>query len=152
MSKKKSWEIKGLKKHDDVYQGAKLILKQRITFLLKEIDKHFVENSEESLHQVRIAVRRVRYNMELFSNCFDRKTFMKFYKTIKDLQDLTGELRDLDVLKLNLKSLSKNNGFNHTGESFNNIDEKRTELNEKIKLELMKFKHSQVLDNFSSSL
>ncbi len=152
MSKKKNWEIKGLRKHDDVYQGAKLILKQRITFLLKEIDKHFVENSEESLHQVRIAVRRVRYNMELFSNCFDRKIFMKFYKAIKDLQDLTGELRDLDVLKLNLKSLSKKNGFNHSGESLNNIDEKRTELNEKIKLELMKFKHSQVLDDFSSSL
>lgn len=152
MSKKKSWEIKGLKKHNDICHGAKLILKQRIAFLIKEIDEHFSEDTEESLHQVRIAIRRVRYNMELFTTCFNRKTFMKFYKSIKGLQDLTGELRDLDVLKLNLKTLNKGNNVIHSKESFNSIDEKRSELNEKVRLELMKFKHSQVLADFSSCL
>ncbi len=105
MSKTKKWEIDGLKKRQSFCSASKIILKARLDHLINKIDDYFKERNVENLHDVRIALRRVRYNMELFIICFDRKIFLRFYNRIERLQDNSGLVRDLDVFKENISSL-----------------------------------------------
>ena len=107
MSKSKKWEIGGIKKKQTVIKAAKIILKSRFDHLITTINSYFKNPSVENLHQVRIALRRVRYNMELFIACFDRKLLLKLYNKVESLQNHSGFVRDLDVFKENLNSLTK---------------------------------------------
>ena len=151
MSKSK-WEIKELGNELPFGDSAKIILTNRLTNLLNSIDIFFKDDNEENLHDIRIALRRLRYNMELFTICFDRKKFSSFYKIIERLQDQSGLLRDLDVLKVNINSLTTNEKLKVSGKIFKKIEEKRSEIKAALKLELMKFTHSKALKNFSSLL
>ena len=151
MSKSK-WEIKGLSNELPFGDSAKIILTNRLSNLLNSIDIFFKDDNEENLHDIRIALRRLRYNMELFTICFDRKKFSSFYKIIERLQDQSGLLRDLDVLKVNINSLTTNEKLKVSGKIFKKIEEKRSEIKAALKLELMKFTHSKALKNFSSLL
>jgi len=149
MSKK--WEIEGLNNHKLFCDSAKIILKERTDHLTSTIIKFFENETVENLHQVRIALRRVRYNMELFISCFDKKKFLALYKLVEYLQDYSGKIRDLDVLHLNMNSL-KDEKIRVTKTIFRRIGEEKEKLNENLKLELMKFTHSKALSNFQKLL
>ena len=151
MSKSK-WEIKELSNELPFGDSAKIILTNRLANLLNSIDIFFKDDNEENLHDIRIALRRLRYNMELFTICFDRKKFSSFYKIIERLQDQSGLLRDLDVLKVNINSLITNEKLKISGKIFKKIEEKRSELKAALKLDLMKFTHRKALKNFNSLL
>ena len=75
------------------------------------MDNYFKELSIENLHSVRIALRRVRYSMELFIVCYDKKIFIKFYINSM-LQDLSGNVRDVDISLENINSLLLDNKIN----------------------------------------
>ena len=79
MAKQKKWEIKEIKKRGRVSTASKLIIGTRLTHLLDTIEKYFQKMDVENLHDVRISLRRVRYNMELFISCFNRKQFFGVY-------------------------------------------------------------------------
>jgi len=149
MSKK--WEIEGINLQRSFCDSGRLILDLRIKYLLDAIRKFFENETEENLHDIRIALRRVRYNAELFSSCLDKKKFMVFYKRIEFLQDVSGNVRDLDVFLQNL-SLMKEKKIKITNVVFKKIREQRDNLRENLKLELMKFLHSKALNNFSKLL
>ncbi len=151
MSKSK-WEIKELSNDLLFGDSAKIILSNRLNNLLNSIDIFFKDDNEENLHDIRIALRRLRYNMELFINCFESKKFLTLYKKVEHLQDQSGLLRDLDVLKVNINSLTINEKIKISVKIFKKIEEKRGELKAALKLELMKFTHSKVLKNFNSLL
>ncbi len=51
----------------------------------------------EGHHDLRIAVKRLRYTLELFRSLFEEEQEKNFIKTLKDLQTLLGDLHDLDV-------------------------------------------------------
>ena len=63
MAKPKKWEISDIKKRATVCSAAKIILRIRLDFLVKAIEIYFENKDMENLHNVRIALRRVRYNM-----------------------------------------------------------------------------------------
>jgi len=147
----KKWEIDGLNNHKPFCDSAKLIMFQRLEHLLSAIRIFFENETVENLHLVRIALRRVRYSMELFISCFDKKKFLIFYKQIEFLQDFSGKIRDLDVLRQNMNSL-KEEKFRVTKTIFKRIGEEREKLNENLKLELLKFIHSKALSNFQKLL
>jgi CHAD domain-containing protein len=147
----KKWEITGLNNHKSFCESAVIIMSQRIDHLLFVIRKFFEDESVENLHNIRIALRRVRYNMELFINCFDKKKFLIFYSKIETLQDLSGLVRDLDVLTENMNSIKKEN-VRVTKKVFEKVAEKKENLKENLKLELMKFIHSKALSNFQKLL
>lgn len=173
MSKSKKWEIGALRNNQSICEAAKIILKTRLDHLLKISESYFIERSVESLHQVRIALRRVRYNMELFILCFDRKLFLRFYRRIESLQDISGSVRDLDVLKENLSLLFKENTVSNSPEKDSELgltsvkskrnvgavspiliktESKRIELEKNLELELMKFMYSKLLKDFCKLL
>ena len=148
----KKWEIKGIKKKQAYCNAGKIILKSRLDHLTNTIDDYFNERTVENLHQVRIALRRVRYNMELFIICFDRKLFLRFYKNVQLLQDNSGLVRDLDVFKENVASLTTDDRVRVNPSAQNKIEEKRIELENNLELQLMRFQHSKTLKDFYKSL
>ena len=152
MRKSKKWEIKGIKKRQSVCNAAKIILKSRLDHLINTIDNYFNDRTVENLHQVRIALRRVRYNMELFIICFERRLFLRFYKKIELLQDNSGFVRDLDIFKENITLLRTEENIKINPSVKIRIDSKRNELESRLELELMKFLHSKTLKDFYKSL
>jgi len=148
MAKLKKWEIADVKKRATVCNAAKIILKTRLDHLLKTIEIYFENKDVENLHDVRIALRRVRYNMELFIVCFQRKLFLRFYRKVENLQDQSGFVRDLDVFKENMDALIRNENVRISKTIFNKVDKKRKNLESSLELELMKFKLSKSLKEF----
>jgi len=148
MAKHRKWEIKEIKKGGRVSNAARLIIGTRLTQLLNTIEKYFQKMNVENLHDVRISLRRVRYNMELFISCFNRKQFFGIYNAVQELQDLSGAVRDLDVFKENINSLVQNEKARVNKTVLQKVERKRKKLEEEFKLVLMKFVHSKKLKNF----
>lgn len=146
MSKKK-WKIEKLRYSKHLLKIANIILKNRLDYLLYFIDEYFKTKDIEPLHDVRIALRRVRYNMELFLVCYDKKLFMRLYNKIEKLQDLSGYVRDLDVFLENINSL-KNENVPVSDELEVKIREKRNLLQQEFEDELIKFIKSRTLKSF----
>jgi CHAD domain-containing protein len=145
---KRKWEIEKLKSTKQFKKSADLILRNRIESLLSYIEKYFRDLSVESLHDVRIALRRVRYSMELFIVCYDKKIFIKFYNKVQLLQDLSGNVRDVDISLENIHYLVTDNHIKIDDEIISKAKEKKILLEEKFKLELMKFTLSKALKDF----
>lgn len=152
MSKKRKWEIIQLKKTKSFSRSAKVILNDRITGFFQTASKYFEDNSVENLHDVRISLRRIRYSMELFLICFEKKLFLRFYSRIEKLQDISGSVRDLDVMLENIKNLSQLGKFEADVKMTDTILRKKNDLEEVFKINLMKFLHSKVYKDFTNSL
>ena len=73
------WKIKGIVGKLSFGKTALIILDDRITNLIKSIKKFLKNDSAENLHNVRISIRRLRYNMELFYTLFEKKKFLRLY-------------------------------------------------------------------------
>ncbi len=149
---KKKWEIKELSPSETLANASKKILAIRLNDLLSSIKLYFEEETVENLHNTRIAVRRLRYSMELFIECLDRKKFITFYGRIQHVQDLTGAVRDFDVLKQNINTLAAEEKVKVPKSLLARIEEKRQNMNENLKLELMKFIHSKALKDFGKTI
>ena len=152
MSKKRKWEITQLKKTKSFSRSAKIILNDRITGFFQTASKYFENNSVENLHDVRISLRRIRYSMELFLICFEKKLFLRFYNRIEKLQDISGSVRDLDVMLENFNSLQQLGKFEVGTKLTETILNKKNGLEEVFKINLMKFLHSKVYKDFTNSL
>jgi len=149
---KRKWEIEKLNDTKQIKKSANLILSNRIESLLFYTDKYFKNLSVDNLHDVRIALRRVRYSMELFIICYDKKIFIKFYNRVQLLQDLSGSVRDVDISLENINSLVTDNNINIEPEIVKKAKEKKFTLEENFKLELMKFTLSKVIKDFLKQL
>jgi CHAD domain-containing protein len=145
---KYKWEIEKLKDSKQFKKAANLILSNRIESLLDFTDNYFQDISVENLHDVRIALRRVRYSMELFIVCYDKKVFSKFYNKVQLLQDLSGAVRDVDISLENISSLVVEKNINIDYDIISKAKEKKISLEEKFKLELMKYTLSKDLKDF----
>jgi len=148
MSKTKPWEISKLSIKQNLTPSAKIILRQRLESFLSSLNLYLSEINSENLHQVRISLRRLRYPMEVFLKYFDRKKYWSFYKIVSSLQDLSGEVRDLDILKQNLNIYCNKDKSKTEEINFSKIDIKKEQFQSNLKLELMKFIHGKELKDF----
>lgn len=55
------------------------------------------ESDVESLHQIRIATKKLRYAMETLYVVFEEDQQDELYNTVKDMQERLGNIHDLDV-------------------------------------------------------
>lgn len=90
--------------------------------------------------------------MELFIVCYDKKIFTKFYNNVQLLQDLSGNVRDVDISLENYNSLVKEDKIKLNEEIILKANQKKMTLEENFKLELMKFTLSKVLKDFLKQL
>ncbi|NLY03586.1 MAG: CHAD domain-containing protein, partial [Campylobacter sp.] len=87
------------------YRDKKIAIKPFVAKLIRtqivEVEKKVIKLSAESLnsefHQTRIELKRLRYLLESFASMFELKAINTFFKTVKEVQDLFGELQDRDV-------------------------------------------------------
>lgn len=149
---KRKWEIQKINNSKQLKKSANLILINRIESLLFYTDEYFKNLSIDTLHDVRIALRRVRYSMELFIICYDKKTFVKFYNKVQLLQDLSGDVRDVDILLESINSLFFANNIKIDNEIITKAKETKIILEENFKFGLMKFTLSKALKDFLKQL
>ena len=151
MSKKK-WQIDNLDGKLAYCKAADIVLKNRLSQVQYDIKKYFISESVEGLHRIRISLRRLRYSMELFISCYDRKKFMILYRQVTNLQDLSGKVRDLDVMKENIDILINKEKVRISNKVLTKVDDFRNEFQAKLKIDLMKFIHSKAVKNFEGLL
>ena len=142
------WKIKGLDAKYSFRKSAQIILNKRIANLNGLIKSLLKDYTPENLHEVRIALRRLRYNMELFYDLFDRKKFIKLYSVIANLQNTTGNVRDIYLLKKNILLFGQEEEISFFEKINVKIEEKEKSLNDNLKLELSSFIHSTELKSF----
>ncbi len=143
----KKWKISKLRNSKKLKSIANLILRQRVNTVLDLFDKYLSNKTIENLHDVRIGLRRVRYNLELFLVCYDELLFSKFYNKIEKLQNLSGEVRDLDVLLLNLEKL-KASAVEIEDIIIDKVKENRANLENELINQIEKFLKSKALKQF----
>jgi len=146
------WKIKGLNGKSSFRKTAYIILGDRINNLNRLISLFLSNGTTDSLHNVRISLRRVRYNMELFYGLFDRKKFLKLYHIIEYLQDKTGTVRDINVLKQNILLFGKDEEFIIPDKMNVRIEEKEKLLNIDLRIVLSDFLNSEELKDFMKLL
>jgi CHAD domain-containing protein len=146
------WKIKGVTGKLSFNKAALIILNKKIDNLNKQIKRFLKSNTAEDLHNVRISLRRLRYNMELFYALFERKKFLKFYSLIENLQDQTGNVRDIYILKQNILIYEKEYNIKIPNEFNLKLEERDEILKDNLTLELSSFIHSVELKNFMKSI
>ena len=60
----------------------------------------------ESVHELRVAIRRVRTGLRIFASAFDPAWLEATQRQLHDLARVVGETRDLDVMLIRLEQLS----------------------------------------------
>ena len=104
MPNRKKWEIPHLDSVRKFETAARAILAFRLRDALELASRFKSSSDAEDLHQLRIALRRLRYPLETLVSRFKRKTVLRFIEEVNSLQDAAGGARDLDVLLARLKS------------------------------------------------
>lgn len=148
MAKKIKWQIENLYYTKQLKKTANTILRFRIDNLNSIIEKYFISQTIINLHDVRIALRRVRYSMELFLVCYNTKDFMRFYNKIQKLQDLSGSVRDVDITIENFNSLISDYTISIDEILIKKAGLKKAALEEMFNLELKKFINGKTFKNF----
>ena len=146
------WKIKGLNGKFSFRKTALIILNERLNNLNRLIKSFLKNETAENLHNVRISLRRLRYNMELFYVLFDKVKFLKLYNMIENLQDKTGYVRDIHIIKQNILLFGQEEEITITNRINARIEEKEKLLNDNLKLELSAFLRSGELKNFMKIL
>jgi len=141
-------KIKGLSNSLTFQQSADIILKFRYNEIRKKSRVYLQTDSIENLHDLRISIRRLRYSLENYEICFNRKEHNAVLDYLKFMQDLIGEGRDLDVLEEKIRSLYKENDVEIPESLFSNILLKKEDVRHSIKLNLMKFLKDKEVKSF----
>lgn len=92
----KAWPVPPLKPKAPVQRNARKILAVRIDELFSYAPIIPHPDLVEELHNARIAAKRLRYTLELFDFVFGRQGSVAI-EQLKDLQELLGQIHDLDV-------------------------------------------------------
>lgn len=106
-------------------------------------DKILQKKNRDSLHQMRIAAKNLRYNMELFSP-FYPDSFQYHLKEIKKIQEYLGDIHDEDV---QVKTLRKRIRAYIKQQSNQFKDLEKAINKENIKTEMVKSFHQTVSQN-----
>jgi hypothetical protein len=93
----KARKVKGLDPDGPLAENARRIVQVRVGELLKLGQKALDPADEKSLHDTRIAAKRLRYVLEMHTPVFG-KPAARAAKEARKLQDLLGEIHDCDEL------------------------------------------------------
>ncbi len=93
---------------------ADRLLEKRHRRVLK-LGRRFETLSDASLHEVRIALKKLRYTAEFFASLYPRKRTKPYVKALRRLQDDLGHLNDVAVAEARLRDLLGAGGSNETG-------------------------------------
>jgi CHAD domain-containing protein len=128
MAKSKKWEIPRLAAEKKFKPAACRILSHRLHSVMELLVAFKHEKHDESVHQLRIAIRRLRYPLETMISQFDRTVILPFIEELNRLQDAAGIARDVDVLKARLAELDARYGWRLRKIVFIDLEDQRRGL------------------------
>lgn len=100
----KQSKIRGLEPVDTTLDAAVKIIWTLFDDMWCFRDEVLADRDIEAVHDMRVASRRLRTAMQTFRPCFPGKGSRKHFRRIKKLADLLGEVRDRDVLLMEIDS------------------------------------------------
>ncbi|MCX7632427.1 MAG: CHAD domain-containing protein [Turneriella sp.] len=98
MGYRKKFRVPGLKQEAVFADSLKPVLAWHLQRIRKRAEEYLRRPGVEELHDVRIAIRRFRYVLELYANTMKPRRFRRLYEMLVELQNLLGERRDIDVI------------------------------------------------------
>jgi len=82
------------------------VVGQRIGVLRKQLGRLERSPSEDAIHDVRVATRRLRAALRQLAPCFPVAATARFHSALRSVARLLGDVRDLDILLINLAAVS----------------------------------------------
>jgi CHAD domain-containing protein len=103
----KAREISGLTPDQSYAESAARTISVRADELSEHARGVLDTGDIETLHDMRVATRRLRAALEVFEPCFPRKAYRQTLSEVKRLADGLGERRDRDVAIASLGAFSE---------------------------------------------
>ncbi len=140
--------IKKVKKSTPFCKAGKIILDRKLKNVFKKINTFLTTDSIENLHDMRISIRRFRYVMEIFYQCYNKNLFKEVYGKAKYLQDLVGEGRDLDVITHKISGIINELNLSLPESFSEKMEAEKIKVRQLIKIELVKFIENKNVNKF----
>jgi CHAD domain-containing protein len=93
----RAWEVPGLDGHARFREAAGRVVLTRWREMMSYRDGTLLGEDIEELHAMRVSSRRLRAAMDAFEGAFPRKSFRPLVRQVKEITDVLGDARDLDV-------------------------------------------------------
>jgi CHAD domain-containing protein len=93
----RAWEVPGLTGDARFREAAGRVILTRWRETMSYRDGTLLGEDIEELHSMRVSSRRLRAAMDAFEGAFPRKTFRPLLRRVKEITDVLGDARDLDV-------------------------------------------------------
>jgi CHAD domain-containing protein len=90
--------VQGLEAGTGYRQAMGMIIEARFEEMWAHRDGTILGRDPEELHDMRVGSRRLRAAMDVAVECFP-KQYKYYYSTIKELTDVLGSVRDMDVMR-----------------------------------------------------
>lgn len=107
MSYRKKFHIEGLKGKARFADTLRPVLSHYLARTQSRIITYLEAPESENLHDLRIALRRFRYILELYCATIRPKQFRKVYELAVQLQNMLGKRRDIDVMQAKLAEICR---------------------------------------------
>jgi hypothetical protein len=92
----KAWKVDNLDPNGSVEANARKILATRVAEFYSHAPALNDPDAVETLHELRIGAKRLRYSLELFEDVFGSAGEQQI-KRVKQLQEVLGSIHDVDV-------------------------------------------------------
>jgi CHAD domain-containing protein len=93
----RAWEVPGLSGHARFREAAGRVVLTRWREMMSYRDGTLLGEDIEELHAMRVSSRRLRAAMDAFEGAFPRTSFRPLVRQVKEITDVLGDARDLDV-------------------------------------------------------
>lgn len=93
----KAWEVPGLRTRAGFRDAAGRVILTRWREMMSYREGTLLGEDIEELHAMRVSSRRLRAAMDAFEGAFPAKSFRPLLRQVKQITDVLGEARDLDV-------------------------------------------------------
>ncbi|MBV9278754.1 MAG: CHAD domain-containing protein [Chloroflexi bacterium] len=90
--------VRGLTCEESFRTAAGKIIWTRFEEMMAFREAALAGEDPEGVHDMRVASRRLRAAIELFHDVFPRRRLRPMLRSVKDLADALGQVRDLDVM------------------------------------------------------
>ncbi len=92
-----AWDVPGLTGGSRFRDAAGRVILTRWREMMSYRDGTLAGEDIEELHAMRVSSRRLRAAMDAFEGAFPRESFRPLLRQVKEITDVLGDARDLDV-------------------------------------------------------
>lgn len=93
----RAWDVPGLTRGSRFRDAAGRVILTRWRETMSYRDGTLAGEDIEELHAMRVSSRRLRAAMDAFEGAFPRASFRPLLRQVKEITDVLGDARDLDV-------------------------------------------------------